>query len=153
MKRVRQEATFGEFLFILVPAGCPLALLPLLALFEFISYLARNSISLGLRLGDFIMAAHKLLNILAGFTYNIITSGIIIFCFGIDIFSIYYGFLVPGVGSCASSSSGVRSSCFRLLARWIRLGLKMNLMMNSTVMYYSSLSNKNNNQDVELNPW
>ena len=32
-----------------MPAGCPLALLPLLVLIEFISYLARN-VSLGLRL-------------------------------------------------------------------------------------------------------
>ena len=38
-----------KFLSILVPAGCPLALLPLLVLIEFISYLSRN-ISLGLRL-------------------------------------------------------------------------------------------------------
>jgi F-type H+-transporting ATPase subunit a len=38
-----------EFFSLLVPAGCPLALLPLLVLIEFISYLARN-VSLGLRL-------------------------------------------------------------------------------------------------------
>lgn len=39
-----------KFFSLLVPAGCPLALLPLLVLIEFISYLARN-VSLGLRLG------------------------------------------------------------------------------------------------------
>lgn len=38
-----------KFFSLLVPAGCPLPLLPLLVLIEFISYLARN-ISLGLRL-------------------------------------------------------------------------------------------------------
>lgn len=38
-----------KFFSILVPAGCPIALLPLLVGIEFISYLARN-ISLGLRL-------------------------------------------------------------------------------------------------------
>ena len=38
-----------KFFSLFVPAGCPLALLPLLVLIEFISYLARN-ISLGLRL-------------------------------------------------------------------------------------------------------
>ena len=38
-----------KFFSLLVPAGCPLALLPLLVLIELISYLARN-ISLGLRL-------------------------------------------------------------------------------------------------------
>ena len=38
-----------EFFSFFVPSGCPLGLLPLLVLIEFISYLARN-ISLGLRL-------------------------------------------------------------------------------------------------------
>lgn len=71
-----------EFFSLLVPAGCPLGLLPLLVLIEFISYLARN-ISLGLRLAANILSGHMLLNILAGFTYNIMTSGIIFFFFGL----------------------------------------------------------------------
>src|ERR1700694_2416284 len=71
-----------EFFSLLVPAGCPLALLPLLVLIEFISYLSRN-ISLGLRLAANITAGHMLLNILAGFTYNIMTSGLIFFFLGI----------------------------------------------------------------------
>ncbi len=71
-----------EFFSLLVPAGCPLGLLPLLVLIEFISYLARN-ISLGLRLAANILSGHMLLNILAGFTYNIMTSGIIFFLLGL----------------------------------------------------------------------
>jgi F-type H+-transporting ATPase subunit a len=71
-----------KFFSLLVPAGCPLALLPLLVLIEFISYLSRN-VSLGLRLGANIMSGHMLLNILAGFTYNIMTSGIIFFFLGL----------------------------------------------------------------------
>jgi len=71
-----------EFFSLLVPAGCPLGLLPLLVLIEFISYLSRN-ISLGLRLGANIMSGHMLLNILSGFTYNIMTSGIIFFLMGL----------------------------------------------------------------------
>nr|QNR58514.1 ATP synthase F0 subunit a [Diaporthe longicolla] len=71
-----------EFFSLLVPAGCPLPLLPLLVLIEFISYLARN-ISLGLRLAANILSGHMLLNILAGFTYNIMTSGIIFFLLGL----------------------------------------------------------------------
>jgi len=71
-----------EFFSLLVPAGCPLALLPLLVIIEFISYLARN-ISLGLRLAANILSGHMLLNILAGFTYNIMTSGIIFFFLGL----------------------------------------------------------------------
>jgi len=70
-----------EFFSLLVPAGCPLGLLPLLVLIEFISYLARN-VSLGLRLAANILSGHMLLNILAGFTYNIMTSGLIFFFLG-----------------------------------------------------------------------
>jgi F-type H+-transporting ATPase subunit a len=71
-----------EFFSLLVPAGCPLGLLPLLVLIELISYLSRN-VSLGLRLGANIVSGHMLLNILAGFTYNIMTSGIIFFFLGL----------------------------------------------------------------------
>jgi F-type H+-transporting ATPase subunit a len=63
-----------KFFSLFVPAGCPLALLPLLVLIEFISYLARN-VSLGLRLSANILSGHMLLNILAGFCYNIMNSG------------------------------------------------------------------------------
>ena len=63
-----------KFFSLLVPAGCPLGLLPLLVLIEFISYLARN-ISLGLRLAANILSGHMLLNILSGFAYNIIFAG------------------------------------------------------------------------------
>jgi len=62
-----------EYFSLLVPAGCPLVLLPLLVLIELISYLARN-ISLGLRLAANILSGHMLLNILAGFTYKIIIN-------------------------------------------------------------------------------
>jgi F-type H+-transporting ATPase subunit a len=71
-----------EFFSLLVPSGCPLGLLPLLVLIEFISYLARN-ISLGLRLAANILSGHMLLNILAGFTYNIMTYGFIFFFLGL----------------------------------------------------------------------
>jgi F-type H+-transporting ATPase subunit a len=71
-----------EFFSFFVPAGCPLALLPLLVLIEFISYLSRN-VSLGLRLAANILSGHMLLNILSGFTYNIMTSGILFFFLGL----------------------------------------------------------------------
>lgn len=71
-----------EFFSLFVPAGCPLGLLPLLVLIEFISYLARN-ISLGLRLAANILSGHMLLNILSGFTYNIMTSGFIFLLLGL----------------------------------------------------------------------
>ena len=71
-----------EFFSLFVPAGCPLGLLPLLVLIEFISYLAIN-VSLGLRLAANILAGHMLLAILSGFTYNIMTSGVILFLIGL----------------------------------------------------------------------
>src|ERR1700721_2564716 len=71
-----------KFFSLLVPSGCPLGLLPLLVMIEFISYLARN-VSLGLRLAANILSGHMLLNILSGFTYNIITKGFIFFFLGL----------------------------------------------------------------------
>lgn len=71
-----------KFFSLFVPSGCPLGLLPLLVLIEFISYIARN-VSLGLRLAANILSGHMLLNILAGFTYNIMSSGFIFFFLGL----------------------------------------------------------------------
>ena len=71
-----------KFFSLFVPSGCPLGLLPLLVLIEFISYLSRN-ISLGLRLAANILSGHMLLSILGGFTYNIMTSGILFFFLGL----------------------------------------------------------------------
>lgn len=71
-----------KFFSLFVPAGCPLGLLPLLVIIEFISYLARN-VSLGLRLAANILSGHMLLNILSGFTYNIMASGFVFFFLGL----------------------------------------------------------------------
>jgi len=71
-----------KFFSLFVPSGCPLGLLPLLVLIEFISYLARN-VSLGLRLAANVLSGHMLLNILGGFTYKIMTSGFISFFLGL----------------------------------------------------------------------
>ena len=71
-----------KFFSLFVPSGCPLGLLPLLVLIEFISYLSRN-VSLGLRLGANILSGHMLLNILAGFTFNIMSKGLIYFLLGL----------------------------------------------------------------------
>jgi F-type H+-transporting ATPase subunit a len=71
-----------KFFSLFVPSGCPLGLLPLLVLIEFISYLSRN-VSLGLRLAANILSGHMLLSILGGFTYNIMTSGLIFFFLGL----------------------------------------------------------------------
>ena len=71
-----------KFFSLFVPSGCPLALLPLLVLIEFISFLARN-VSLGLRLAANILSGHMLLNILSDFTYKIMETNIVYFFVGI----------------------------------------------------------------------
>lgn len=71
-----------RFFSLFVPSGCPLGLLPLLVLIEFISYLARN-VSLGLRLAANVLSGHLLLNILSSFTYSIMKSGFIFFFLGL----------------------------------------------------------------------
>ena len=70
------------FFSLFVPAGCPAALLPLLVLIEFISYLARP-ISLGLRLAANILSGHMLLNILSGFTYQILKFSLLYLILGL----------------------------------------------------------------------
>nr|AZB86622.1 ATP synthase subunit 6 [Endoconidiophora resinifera]AZL93775.1 ATP synthase subunit 6 [Endoconidiophora resinifera]AZL93792.1 ATP synthase subunit 6 [Endoconidiophora resinifera]AZL93806.1 ATP synthase subunit 6 [Endoconidiophora resinifera] len=67
-----------KFFSLFVPSGVPLALVPLLVLIEFISYSAR-ALSLGLRLGSNIMSGHLLLSILSGFTFQIMSVGVIFF--------------------------------------------------------------------------
>lgn len=67
-----------HFFSFFVPAGTPLALVPLLALIELISYFAR-AFSLGVRLFANIVAGHTLLKILSGFLYPALTSGILLF--------------------------------------------------------------------------
>lgn len=82
-----------KFFSLLVPAGSPLALLPLLIIIEFISYMAR-CVSLGLRLGANIVAGHMLLSILSGFTYQILSSGLGFFIVGL----IPLGFIIAFSG-------------------------------------------------------
>ena len=88
-----------KFFSIFVPSGCPPALLPLLVLIEFISYLARN-VSLGLRLAANILSGHMLLNILSGFTYNIMASGFIAFFIGLIPLAFITAFSTLEIGIC-----------------------------------------------------
>jgi F-type H+-transporting ATPase subunit a len=57
-----------KFFTLFSPEGTPLALVPLLALIELISYIAKG-LSLGIRLGANLISGHLLLLILAGFGY------------------------------------------------------------------------------------
>ena len=67
-----------KFLSLFVPKGCPLGLVTVLVLIEFLSYLTRN-FSLGLRLAANIFSGHMLLNILSGLTFKIMTTNLFYF--------------------------------------------------------------------------
>jgi F-type H+-transporting ATPase subunit a len=58
------------FFSLFVPSGSPLFLVPLLAVIETVSYLAR-SLSLGIRLAGNMFAGHVLLKIISGFIWKI----------------------------------------------------------------------------------
>jgi F-type H+-transporting ATPase subunit a len=60
-----------------VPAGTPLALVPMLVLIEVVSYLAR-AVSLGVRLAANMIAGHMLLAILATFLSGLFTTSLVI---------------------------------------------------------------------------
>jgi len=82
-----------------VPEGCPLGLLPLLVLIEFISYISR-CVSLGLRLGANVLSGHMLLNILSGFTFNIMKGGLLLQLLGLVPLSFIIAFSGLEVGIC-----------------------------------------------------
>ena len=77
-----------KFFSFFIPAGTPLALVPLLTLIELVSYLAR-AVSLGVRLFANITAGHTLLKILSTFLAQMFTSSIIIAVLTLIPFSIF----------------------------------------------------------------
>ena len=102
-----------KFFSLLVPSGCPLGLSPLLVLIEYISFLARN-VSLGLRLAANILSGHMLLNILAGFTHNIMSMGFLYFSLGLVplIFIIAFSVLEIGIAFIQAQVFVVLSSSY-----------------------------------------
>lgn len=66
-----------KFFSFFVPAGTPLALVPLLVLIEVVSYLAR-AVSLGVRLFANIVAGHTLLKILSTYLYKLFSGSLIV---------------------------------------------------------------------------
>ena len=81
-----------KFFSFFIPAGTPLALVPLLVLIELVSYFAR-SVSLGLRLFANLTAGHTLVAILSSFLYKLFASGIIVFFITLIPFTIFVGIL------------------------------------------------------------
>ena len=65
-----------RFFALFLPEGTPLVLVPLLALIELISYIAKG-LSLGIRLGANLISGHLLLLILAGFGFLALSANFI----------------------------------------------------------------------------
>ena len=63
-----------RFFTIFLPPGCPSVIAPFIVLVELVSYIARV-LSLSIRLFANMMAGHTLLKILAGFAWQMISSG------------------------------------------------------------------------------
>ena len=66
-----------RFFAFFIPSGTPLYLVPLLALIELVSYLAR-AVSLGVRLFANITAGHTLLKILSTYLFKLFTGNLIV---------------------------------------------------------------------------
>jgi F-type H+-transporting ATPase subunit a len=77
-----------KFFAFFIPAGTPLALVPLLVLIELVSYLAR-AVSLGVRLFANIVAGHTLLKILSTYLYKLFSGSLIIAIITLIPFSIF----------------------------------------------------------------
>jgi ATP synthase subunit 6 len=63
-----------HFFHLFVPAGVPMALLPLIVTIEFVSYLTRG-LSLGIRLTANMFAGHTLLKIISTFAWQMLMAG------------------------------------------------------------------------------
>jgi F-type H+-transporting ATPase subunit a len=73
-----------------VPSGSPLALVPVLVLIEFVSYIAR-AFSLGIRLAANLISGHILLAVISSMIWTILTSGIVYFVLGLIPYVIFTG--------------------------------------------------------------
>lgn len=82
-----------------VPAGTPLALVPLLILIEVLSYGAR-AFSLGVRLFANLCAGHSLLKILSTFLYQMFSSSLIVAMFTVLPFSIFIALIGVELAVC-----------------------------------------------------
>lgn len=77
-----------NFLSFFLPAGTPLALVPLLVIIEFISYIAR-AFSLGIRLLSNLCAGHILMAVLSTMLWTVLSSSIFFAVIGLIPFSIF----------------------------------------------------------------
>jgi F-type H+-transporting ATPase subunit a len=86
-----------KFFSFFIPAGTPLALVPLLVLIELVSYLAR-AVSLGVRLFANITSGHTLVKILSTFLYQMFNSSILICVITVIPFVLFIGIIGLEIG-------------------------------------------------------
>lgn len=86
-----------KFFSFFIPAGTPLALVPLLVLIELVSYLAR-AVSLGVRLFANITSGHTLVKILSTFLYQMFNSSILICVITVIPFALFIGIIGLEIG-------------------------------------------------------
>ena len=77
-QRHKEKAVASKRTDKLYSVGTPIALVPLLVLIEFVSYLAR-AFSLGIRLFANVVAGHTLMKILSTFLYKMFAAGLVMF--------------------------------------------------------------------------
>lgn len=92
------------------PAGTPLFLVPLLALIELISYIAKG-LSLGIRLGANLISGHLLLLILSGFGLLALVNGIVLALSG-GIIAIS---LITAISGLELAIAGIQSYVYSIL--------------------------------------
>jgi len=99
-----------KFFTLFSPEGTPLALVPLLALIELISYIAKG-LSLGIRLGANLISGHLLLLILAGFGFLGLTGTILLKLTGGSIAII----LITAISGLELAIAGIQSYVYSIL--------------------------------------
>ena len=100
-----------KFFTLFSPEGTPLLLVPLLALIELISYIAKG-LSLGIRLGANLISGHLLLLILAGFGFLGLTGTIAIKLTG-GVIAIA---LITAISGLELAIAGIQSYVYSILA-------------------------------------
>jgi F-type H+-transporting ATPase subunit a len=100
-----------SFFTLFSPEGTPVLLVPLLALIELISYIAKG-LSLGIRLGANLISGHLLLLILAGFGYMGLTAKMLIRLTG---GSIAVG-LITAISGLELAIAGIQSYVYSILS-------------------------------------
>jgi F-type H+-transporting ATPase subunit a len=100
----------SKFFTLFSPEGTPLPLVPLLALIELISYIAKG-LSLGIRLGANLISGHLLLLILAGFGFLGLTASIGIQLTGGSVAII----LITAISALELAIAGIQSYVYSIL--------------------------------------